>query len=109
MPRGADYDDGVPRSDNAIEAGEDKAHGTGNNTTDEVELNRAKKTAAMPDLSEVNDRTASGGAATGHNDGHGHDSPGTRGEKTGSGLRKDFGRQSLNKTIASQNGSEASK
>lgn len=29
MPRGADYDDGVPRSDNAIESGEDKAHGTG--------------------------------------------------------------------------------
>jgi hypothetical protein len=29
MPRGADYDDGVPRSDNAIEASEDKIHGAG--------------------------------------------------------------------------------
>lgn len=55
----------------------------------------------MPDLSEVNDHTASGGAATGSHDGHGHDSPGTRGEKTGSGLRKDFGRQNLNRTDAS--------
>lgn len=28
MPRGADYDNGIPQSDNAIEAGETKAHGT---------------------------------------------------------------------------------
>ena len=27
MPRGADYDDGKPQSDNAINAGEDKVHG----------------------------------------------------------------------------------
>merc|ERR1711939_220224 len=107
MPRGAEYDDGVPHSDNAIEAGEDKAHGT-RGTTDEVEVERANKTASMPDLSEVNDRTASGGAATGHQDGHGHDSPGTKGESTSSGLRKDFGRQSLNRVIASQDGTESS-
>ncbi|KAK5310777.1 hypothetical protein LTR70_009235 [Exophiala xenobiotica] len=72
MPRGADYDDGKPQSDNAVEAGEDKVHGAGK-TTDEAEVDRAKKTAPMPDLSEVNDRTASGGAALGHQDGHGHD------------------------------------
>jgi hypothetical protein len=29
MVRGADYDNGVPQSDNAIEAGATKAHGTG--------------------------------------------------------------------------------
>jgi hypothetical protein len=29
MPRGAEYDNGVPQSDNAIEAGETKVHGTG--------------------------------------------------------------------------------
>ena len=28
MPRGAEYDDGIPHSDNAIEAGETKIHGT---------------------------------------------------------------------------------
>lgn len=28
MPRGADYDNGIPQSDNAIEAGPDKVHGT---------------------------------------------------------------------------------
>lgn len=29
MVRGAEYDNGVPQSDNAIEAGATKAHGTG--------------------------------------------------------------------------------
>lgn len=29
MVRGADYDNGVPQSDNAIDAGKTKAHGTG--------------------------------------------------------------------------------
>lgn len=28
MPRGADYDNGIPQSDNAIETGPNKAHGT---------------------------------------------------------------------------------
>lgn len=31
MVRGAEYDNGIPQSDNAIEAGETKAHGVGNN------------------------------------------------------------------------------
>ena len=30
MPRGAEYDDGVPHSDNAIKAGQTKVHGAGN-------------------------------------------------------------------------------
>jgi len=77
MPRGAEFDDGKPRSDNAIDAGETKVHGAGK-TTDEVELDRVKKTAPLPDLSEVNDRVASGGAAPGHQDGHGH-APKTQG------------------------------
>lgn len=29
MVRGAEFDNGVPQSDNAIEAGETKAHGVG--------------------------------------------------------------------------------
>lgn len=28
MPRGAEFDNGVPQSDNAIETGPNKAHGT---------------------------------------------------------------------------------
>jgi hypothetical protein len=28
MPRGAEYDNGIPQSDNAIENGPNKAHGT---------------------------------------------------------------------------------
>lgn len=30
MVRGADFDNGIPQSDNPIEAGETKAHGVGN-------------------------------------------------------------------------------
>jgi hypothetical protein len=29
MPRGADFDDGKPQSDNAVDAGENKVHGVG--------------------------------------------------------------------------------
>jgi len=29
MPRGAEFDDGKPQSDNAIDAGETKVHGAG--------------------------------------------------------------------------------
>ena len=29
MPRGADFEDGVPHSDNAVEIGENKVHGVG--------------------------------------------------------------------------------
>ena len=28
MPRGAEYDNGIPQSDNAIDAGQTKVHGT---------------------------------------------------------------------------------
>jgi hypothetical protein len=59
----------------------------------------------MPDLSEVNDRTASGGAAPGSEDGHGHDTSETHGQSD-RGLRKDFGRKDLNRMDALQHGSE---
>jgi len=91
MPRGADYDDGVPHSDNAIEAGEDKVHGAGK-TTDEAEIGHAKKTAPLPDLSEVNDGTHSGAGAPGQQDGHGHDAPRTQGERKGMGSANDLGK-----------------
>ncbi|KAJ9653746.1 hypothetical protein H2198_007093 [Neophaeococcomyces mojaviensis] len=40
---------------------QDIVHGVGK-TSDEAPLSTAKKTAAMPDLSEVNDRTLSAGS-----------------------------------------------
>ncbi|KAJ5649284.1 uncharacterized protein N7484_003007 [Penicillium longicatenatum] len=46
MPRGAEYDNGIPQSDNAIEAGETKAHGVGN---DNAPLNHTQKVAPMPE------------------------------------------------------------
>ncbi|KAJ5181250.1 hypothetical protein N7491_000803 [Penicillium cf. griseofulvum] len=46
MVRGADYDNGVPQSDNPIENGPNKAHGTGNEPAD---LSRSHKAAAMPE------------------------------------------------------------
>ncbi|EXJ60687.1 hypothetical protein A1O7_04840 [Cladophialophora yegresii CBS 114405] len=91
MPRGAEHEDGKPQSDNAVEAGQDKIHG-GGKTTDEVEISHAKKTAPLPDLSEVNDRTLSFGAAPGHQDGHGHEAPRTQGERTGMGSKNDLGK-----------------
>lgn len=36
MPRGAEYDDGVPHSDNAIPQGETKVHGAGNSVRSHV-------------------------------------------------------------------------
>lgn len=42
MVRGAEFDNGVPQSDNAIEAGETKAHGVGNTVcqTSSLQLRR---------------------------------------------------------------------
>ncbi|CAI7601439.1 unnamed protein product [Penicillium glandicola] len=45
MVRGAEYDNGVPQSDNPIENGPNKAHGTGKESG---ELNRAHNTAPLP-------------------------------------------------------------
>ncbi|KIW68439.1 hypothetical protein PV04_04385 [Phialophora macrospora] len=101
MPRGAEFDDGKPQSDNAIEVGQDKIHG-GGQTTDNVEIDHAKKTAPLPDLSEVNDRTLSGGAAPGHQDGHGHEAPRTQGERTGMGSKNDLGKADSHPLDAAQ-------
>ncbi|KAJ5563020.1 hypothetical protein N7535_002534 [Penicillium sp. DV-2018c] len=48
MVRGAEYDNGVPQSDNPIDNGPNKAHGTGNEPAD---LTRSHKTAPMPEQS----------------------------------------------------------
>lgn len=63
MVRGADFDNGIPQSDNPIEAGETKAHGVGNpvsallknylgfllTCTQDAPLERTQKVAPMPD------------------------------------------------------------
>jgi hypothetical protein len=61
-------------------------------TTDEANIERAKKTAPMPNLSEVKDGVASGGTAPGHQDGHGHEAPRTSGEKKGTFPNNNYGK-----------------
>jgi len=90
MPRGAEYDDGKPQSDNAIDAGEDKVHG-GSKPTTEVEPSHTQKTAPLPEgMDEMNDRVLSGGAAPGHESGKGGHDPKTMGENIGRGDKKGF-------------------
>lgn len=109
MPRGAEYVNEPPRSDNAIEQGQDAAHGIGKvrltrasssaahpweeitdytQTTDEAPISRPNKTAPLPEgLSEVNDRTHSAGswAATRSGSGDGGHDPKEMGERKGLG------------------------
>ncbi|KIW92675.1 uncharacterized protein Z519_06522 [Cladophialophora bantiana CBS 173.52] len=91
MPRGAEFDNGKPQSDNPIEAGQDKVHG-GTKPTYEADLAGPKKAAPLPEgMDEMNDRTLSGGAAPGHESGKGGHGPRTGGEHTGLGAHKDLG------------------
>ncbi|KAJ5919615.1 hypothetical protein N7454_009450 [Penicillium verhagenii] len=86
MVRGADYDNGVPQSDNAIEAGQTKAHGVGN---DNAPLNHTQKVAPMPEETGSQRDVFPGTSGIGHNSGSGkggHD-PKTLGEKKGLGAQ----------------------
>lgn len=66
MPRGAEYDDGIPHSDNAIEPGHDIIHGGDGKSTSESGVPRANKTADMPEgLQESHDGVHSGGGSVG--------------------------------------------
>ncbi|RAO68630.1 uncharacterized protein BHQ10_004642 [Talaromyces amestolkiae] len=78
MPRGADYDNGIPQSDNAIEAGPDKVHGTNPGS----DVDRSDKAAALPETMGEN-KVASGGGSAGHSSGKGGHEPKTLGEKKG--------------------------
>ncbi|KAJ5524129.1 hypothetical protein N7504_001591 [Penicillium tannophilum] len=86
MVRGAEYDNGVPQSDNAIEAGETKAHGVGNN---DAPLNHTQKVAPMPEEtgSQRNDVFPGfSGARPNHSgSGKGGHEPKTLGENKGLG------------------------
>ncbi|KAL8917700.1 MAG: hypothetical protein Q9172_005728 [Xanthocarpia lactea] len=66
MPRGAEYAEGHPASDNAIEAGENKLHGTPSEGDDTVSdsVDRSGKAAPLPEgVDEMNDSIKSGGGS----------------------------------------------
>ncbi|KAK5076801.1 hypothetical protein LTS08_005972 [Lithohypha guttulata] len=72
-------------SDNNEQSTHDVIHGVGK-TTDQVPVDRANKTAPLPEgMDEMNDRVLSGGAAPGHNDGGGGHEVKGRDEKKGIG------------------------
>ncbi|KAJ5223335.1 hypothetical protein N7468_007877 [Penicillium chermesinum] len=85
MVRGAEYDNGIPQSDNPIEAGETKAHGVGNS---DAPLEHTKKVAPMPEYTESNPEVFGGLANTNPNNsgsGKGGHEPKSLGEKKGLG------------------------
>ncbi|KAH8430668.1 uncharacterized protein LDX57_008330 [Aspergillus melleus] len=87
MPRGAEYDNGVPQSDNAIENGPNKVHGVGN---DNADLNRTHKVADLPVEGINANGLASGGGSSGptqSGSGKGGHDPKTLGENKGLGAQ----------------------
>lgn len=83
MPRGAEYDNGLPQSDNAIENGPTKAHGTNPGS----DIDRSHKAADLPETTGGNN-LASGGSSRGQpagGSGKGGHEPKTLGEKKGLG------------------------
>ena len=93
MPRGADYADEPPHSDNAVPETHNLTHGSGGNTTADAPLGKEQKTAPMPEgLSEVHDHVMSGGGSgvapgTIEGSGKGGHEPKTLGEEKGLGGR----------------------
>ncbi|RMJ27241.1 hypothetical protein PHISP_01893 [Aspergillus sp. HF37] len=88
MPRGADYDNKAPQSDNAIEQGENKAHGVGDPSN--ATLNRTNKTAELPEEAlkgGLHSGQGSSGPTQGGSGKGGHE-PKTMGENKGLGAHK---------------------
>ncbi|KAE8354205.1 hypothetical protein BDV28DRAFT_131423 [Aspergillus coremiiformis] len=84
MVRGAEYDDGVPHSDNAIEAGRTKAHGSSN-----PEMGRVSRTAELPEAAKrTGGHAMSFGGSAGHSSGKGGHEPKFLGENKGLGARE---------------------
>ncbi|KAI4122411.1 MAG: hypothetical protein LQ338_005834 [Usnochroma carphineum] len=66
MPRGAEYVDGPPQSDNAVEAGENKIAGAPQDGKDSSgsSVDRSGKAAALPSgIEEMKDDIKSGGGS----------------------------------------------
>lgn len=98
MPRGAEYDNGIPQSDNAIENGPNKAHGVGADVrptlpnssrnpylTPQQNGPLDRKVAPMPEETGSDRDVYSGTGAPGHSSGKGGHEPKTLGEKKGLG------------------------
>ncbi|GMG46500.1 unnamed protein product [Aspergillus oryzae var. brunneus] len=86
MPRGAEYDDGVPHSDNAIPQGETNVHGAGNSN---VQMGRVSRTAELPEAAkELSGNAVSFGGSAGHSSGKGGHEPKSLGENKGLGAHK---------------------
>ncbi|KAI9933104.1 hypothetical protein ASPWEDRAFT_42861 [Aspergillus wentii DTO 134E9] len=84
MPRGAEYDNGVPQSDNAIEAGQNQVHGT---NPENNHLNRLNKVAELPDAATKSGGEHSAQGSAGHPSGKGGHEPKTLGENKGTGAQ----------------------
>ncbi|KAJ6007447.1 hypothetical protein N7540_011423 [Penicillium herquei] len=87
MVRGADYDNGVPQSDNPIEPGVTKIHGVGN---DNAPLSHTQKVAPMPEVTGSQRDVFGGLAHAGPNhsgSGKGGHEPKSLGEKKGLGAQ----------------------
>ncbi|KAL2001345.1 hypothetical protein VTN02DRAFT_1862 [Thermoascus thermophilus] len=92
MVRGAQYDNGIPQSDNAIEAGETKAHGVNEGVGSEP-VDRSYKAAEPPeDIADPNRKYwFSGQGSRGFpvsGSGKGHEGPRGLGEHKGLGAHK---------------------
>ncbi|PWY92158.1 hypothetical protein BO70DRAFT_282003 [Aspergillus heteromorphus CBS 117.55] len=87
MPRGAEYDNGVPQSDNAIDPGQTKVHGT---NPENDHLNRVQRTAELPEAAQSSGGTYSAQGSSGptkSGSGKGGHEPKTLGEKKGLGAQ----------------------
>ncbi|KAF9891487.1 hypothetical protein FE257_003954 [Aspergillus nanangensis] len=91
MPRGAEYDNNIPQSDNAIDAGSNKVHGTNPEHSD---INRVHKTADLPDADFHGQGVFPGVSNLGpqsSGSGKGGHEPRTLGENKGTGAHKGTG------------------
>lgn len=103
MPRGSEYANAPAQSDNPIEAGETKAHGTSGvspssailhepqlTNIQNTDLNRVNKVAEFPEGAKGTGTAAnplSGQGSAGHQDGKGGHDPKTLGENKGLGAQ----------------------
>ncbi|KAL3450500.1 hypothetical protein BJX65DRAFT_305337 [Aspergillus insuetus] len=84
MPRGAEYAEDNQISDNPIEAGETKVHGT---NPEHDHMNRVDRTAPLPE-DMGNREPYSGQGSLSHGSGKGGHEPKTLGENKGLGAHK---------------------
>ncbi|OJJ49006.1 hypothetical protein ASPZODRAFT_129376 [Penicilliopsis zonata CBS 506.65] len=84
MPRGAEFDNKIPQSDNAIDAGPTKVHGT---NPAHADLSHTQHVADLPEIMGGNG-ILSGGGSSGHQSGKGGHEPKSLGEQKGLGAHK---------------------